>query len=386
MRDVAIIGIGQTQVDEHWELGLCQLALQALQAAMADAGVEWVDALYVGNMLSGELTGQEHLGALIADFAGLRGIEALRLEAAGASGAAALRMGYLAVGGGWADIALVVGVEKMTDAAPPDAEAALMAGADADHEAAHGLSFAALNALLMRRYMHQFGYQAQDFGGFPINAHANAMNNPCAMFHIPLKLESYARARMIAPPVNLMDSAAIGDGAAAAVLVPTEWAQRFSQPVVRIAASAVGTDSVALHDRRDPLLLEGVALSARRAYEQVGIAPDEIDFFELYDSFSITAAMSLEAAGFCQLGMGARMALDGEITLQGRLPISTMGGLKGRGNPGGATGVYQIVEAVQQLRGQAGPNQVPDARWGMTQSIGGSGGTAITHILERVNS
>ncbi len=384
MRDVAIIGIGQTKVGEHWDLGLRHLALEALQAAMKDAGVERVDAIYVGNMLSGELTGQEHLGALVADFAGLRGVEAVKIEAACGSGAAAVRMGYVAVAGGLADVVLVVGVEKMTDYLGPKVTAALAMAADADYEASQGVSFVALNALLMRRYMHEFGYRKEDFAPFAVNAHANGMNNPNAMFHIQVTPESYAKAAMIADPVNLLDSSPVCDGAAAVVLAPIDLARRLPHPVIRVAASAVGTDAVAIHDRRDPLTLEGAALSAHRAYQQAGLGPKEIDLFELHDAFSIMAALSLEAAGFAEKGKGVRLALDGEITLHGRVPIATMGGLKARGHPVGATGVYQIVEVVQQLRGEAGPNQVPNARVGMAQNIGGSGATVITHILERI--
>lgn len=384
MRDAAIIGIGQTKVGEHWEKGLRHLALEALQAAMADAGVGRVDALYVGNMLSGELAGQEHLGALIADFAGMRGVEAVKVEAACGSGAAALRLGYVAIAGGMADVVLVVGVEKMTDTPGPDTTTALAMAADADYEAAQGLSFVAINALLMRRYMHEHNYRKEDFAPFTINAHANAMNNPHAMFHVQVTPESYARARMIADPINLLDSSPVGDGAAAVVLAPAQWAHRFHHIPVRIAASAVGTDAVALHDRRDPLVLEGAALSAHRAYQQAGVGPEEIDIFELHDAFSIMAALSLEAAGFARRGEGARLALEGEIGIHGRVPVATMGGLKARGHPVGATGVYQVVEVVQQLREQAGANQVPDARVGMAQNIGGSGATVITHILERM--
>ncbi|MBN1180025.1 MAG: thiolase domain-containing protein [Anaerolineae bacterium] len=384
MRDVAIVGIGQTKVGEHWDIGLRHLALEALQGAMADAGVERVDALYVGNMLSGALVGQEHLGALVADFAGLRGVEAVKVEAACASGAAALRLGYVAVAGGLSNVVAVVGVEKMTDAPGPEATSAAAMACDADYEAAHGLSLAALHALLMQRYMREYGYTKENFAPFAINAHANAMNNPYAMFHLALKESTYNRARMVADPLNLMDGAPIADGAAAVVLAPVEWARQLNPAPVRVAASAVGTDAVAVHDRRDPLLLDAALLSSGRAYRQAGVAPDDIDFFELHDAFGIMAALSLEATGFAERGKGVRLALDGEIALRGRVPISTLGGLKARGHPVGATGVYQAVEAVQQLRGQAGGSQVPNARLGMTQSIGGSGATAITHILERI--
>jgi len=384
MRDVAIIGVGQTKVGEHWDVSLRHLALEAVQAAMTDAGVTRTDALYVGNMLSGELAGQEHLGALVADFAGLRGIEAFKIEAACGSGAAALRMGYVAVAGGLADIVIVVGVEKMTDALGPDTTMALAMAADGDYEAAQGLSFVAINALLMRRYMHEYGYSHQDFAPFAVNAHHNAMNNPHAMFRFPVTDERFARAKMICDPINLLDSSPICDGAAAVVLAPADAARTLSAAPIRIVASAVGTDTLAVHDRRDPLVLEGAILSTRRAYEQAGVGPEDIDLFELHDAFSIMAALSLEAAGFADKGQGLRLALDGEIGIDGRIPVATMGGLKARGHPVGATGIYQVVEVVQQLRGLAGANQVPNARLGMAQNIGGSGATVITHILERM--
>ena len=384
MREVAIIGVGQTKVGEHWDISLRHLALEALQASMADAGVTRVDTLYAGNMLSGELIGQEHLGALIADFAGLRGTEAFKIEAACASGAAALRMGFVAVAGGLANIVAVVGVEKMTDTLGPDTTTALAMASDADYEAAQGVSFVALNALLMRRYMHEYGYGHQDFAPFAVNAHRNGVNNPFAMFQFPVTAERFARAKMICDPINLLDSSPICDGAAAVVLAPADAARAFSATPVRIAGSAVGTDALAVHDRRDPLVLDGAVLSTRRAYEQAGMSPENIDLFELHDAFSIMTALSLEAAGFAEKGQGLRLALDGEIGIDSRIPITTMGGLKARGHPVGATGIYQVVEVVEQLRGLAGANQVPNARVGMAQNIGGSGATVVTHILERM--
>ncbi len=386
MRDVAIIGIGQTPVGEHWDRSLRHLAHDAVKAALQDAGVDRPDALYVGNMLSGELAGQEHLGALIADFVGLRGIEAAKVEAACGSGAAALRIGYIAVAGGLHDVVVVAGVEKMTDSPAETITSALALAADQEYEASQGISFVALNALLMRRYMHEFNLPHDAFAGFPINAHHNASGNPNAMFQRPISLEAYQQAPMIATPINLLDSSPICDGAAAVVLAPadSELARQARQRhgIVRIIGSAVATDSVAIHDRRDPLFLEAAFLSSQKAYSQAGVTPADIDLFELHDAFSIMAALALEAAGFAPRGKGTHLAMNGDITIEGRIPISTMGGLKARGHPVGATGVYQIVEVVQQLTGQAGPNQVRDARIGMAQNIGGSGATVITHILE----
>jgi acetyl-CoA C-acetyltransferase len=333
-------------------------------------------------MLSGPLGGQEQLATLIADWSGLRGIEALKVEAACASGAAALRVGVMAVASGLHDVVVVCGVEKMTDLDGGEATAALMSAADAEYEGVHGTPFVALNALLMRRYMEEMRVPLESFAGFPVNSHANAVHNPNAMFRQAITRDTFLGARMIADPINLFDSAPICDGAAAVVLSTTERARDLSAHPVRIAASAVATDSVALHDRRDPLFLAAAYESATKAYRQAGIGPGDIDFFELHDAFSIISALSLEASGFASRGQGTRLAEDGEIGLRGRVPIATMGGLKARGHPVGATGLYQVVEAAMQLRGVAAANQVPDAHWGMTQNIGGVGGTAITHILE----
>ena len=385
MRDVSIIGIGQTKIGEHWDISLRHLALEAILGALRDGGIEQVDMLLVGNMLSGALTAQEHLGALIADFAGLRGVEAFKIEAACGSGAAAARLGHVAVAGGMADVVLVVGVEKMTDRKGDETTAALAMAADADFEVIHGLSFVSVNALLMRRYMHEFGVPHDAFAPFTINSHRNAVANPYAMFPFPVRQESFQRAPMIADPINLMDSSPICDGAAAIVLCPTDMAQAIGRATpVRVLASAAATDTVAVHDRRDPLVLEGVTRSTQRAYQLAEVQPADIDLFELHDAFSIMSVLSLEACGFAERGKGTRLGLDGEITIDGKIPVCTMGGLKARGHPVGATGVYQLVEAVQQLRGEAGANQVADARLAMTQNIGGSGATVITHILESI--
>ncbi len=382
MRAVAIAGIGQTPVAEHWDKSLRVLAGEAVFSVLEDAGRERAEALFVGNMLSGLLEKQEHLGTLLADWVGWRGIEATKIEAACGSGAAAFRMGLMAVASGQVDSAVVVGVEKMTDALPKETTAALATAADADWEVIHGLSFVGINALIMRRYMHAYGWQRADFAPFAINAHANALHNPNARLHIPLTQEGYLKAPMVASPISLMDSSSIGDGAAAVYLAPADQLRsRNGNPVICVAGSGAATDSLAVHDRKDLLWLSAVEKSTRRAYAQAGLGPEDIDLFELHDAFTIMAALSLEACGFAERGQGVVPALEGEIQPQGRIPITTRGGLKARGHPVGATGVYQIVEVVEQLRGQAGETQVDGARVGMAQNIGGSGATVLTHIL-----
>ena len=213
MTNVSIIGIGQTAVKEHWSTSIRHLSWYAIEAALDDASVSKVDALYVGNMLAGQLSNQNHLGALVADFAGLRGIEAVTVEAADASGGAALRQAVLAVQSGLVETALVVGVEKMTDQTGSPVTSALASGLDADYEQMQGLTTSGMGALVMRRYMHEYGVDVADFAGFSVNAHANGALNPLAMYRNKLKAERFAGAPQVATPVSLFDAAPGGDGA-----------------------------------------------------------------------------------------------------------------------------------------------------------------------------
>jgi len=379
MRKVAILGIGQTKIGEHWEKSLREIGGDAAFAAMQDAGIEKVDSLFVGNMLSPVVSGQNQLGTFFADWIGLWKQEAVKIEAACGSGAAAFRAALMAVASGDVESALVVGVEKMSDKAGRDVTAALATAADADYEVDQGISFVGINALVMRRYMHEFGWKHEDFASFSINSHANAMHNPYARLHEKITLEKFEKSSMVATPINLLDASPTGDGAAAMVIVPAEKVAR--QPRVIVSASAAATDTIAVHSRKDPMFLQAAYLSSKRAYEMAGVTPADIDVFELHDAFSIMAALSLEASGFAEKGQGVRLALDNEISIQGRVPVCTRGGLKARGHPVGATGVYQLVEVVQQLRGECGKTQVDDVKIGMAQNIGGSGATILTHIL-----
>jgi acetyl-CoA C-acetyltransferase len=240
----------------------------------------------------------------------------------------------------------------------------------------------AINALVMQRYLHEYHWQHDDFGAFSINAHANGAFNPCARFQEPITTNDYHRATMIAEPINLLDASPMGDGSAAAVIVPLEHLRRAGgKPVIRVAGSAAATDTIAVHSRREPLWLKAAEVSSRKAYAQARVGPEDIDVFELHDAFTIMATLSLESCGFAERGQGLKLALDGEIRPGGRIPIATRGGLKARGHPVGATGMYQIVEVVQQLRQEASGTQVDGARIGMAQNIGGSGSNIVTHIL-----
>ena len=384
MRDVAVVGIGQIKVAEHWDKSLRELAGDAALAAMMEAQTGHVDSIYVGNMLANVANFQAQLGSMVADWIGQRFTEAVKIESACSSGSAAFRAAYLTVASGESDIALAVGVEKMTDSPSGEITAALATAADAEYEGDHGVSFVGLNALIMKRYMHEYGWKGIDFADFAITAHENAVHNPFARFRKPISVERFINSPMICDPINLMDASPIGDGAAAAVLVRADMLESNAMKIL-VAGSSAATDAISIHNRKYPLRLMAAEKSARDAYQQAGISAHDIGVFEYHDAFTIMAALSLEAAGFADPGQGPELAKSGAIKVNGKIPVATMGGLKARGHPVGATGLYQIAEVVQQLRGQAGETQVTRNTFGMAQNIGGSGSNIVTHILKREN-
>jgi acetyl-CoA C-acetyltransferase len=385
MRDVVIAGIGQTPVGEQWELSLRNSSALAIQAARKDAGGLKPESMYVGNLLASVASHQANLGALLTDNTNLEGIEAYSVEAGEASSAAAFRMAYLAVASGWVDVAMAVGVEKYTDRAGQDQDDPIYQILDYDYEYVQGLTPLSQAGLLFQRYLHENPSTQRDaFGAFPLIAHENAVHNPNAMFRKALRPEMYMKAGMVSEPLNMFDVAPYADGAAAILLTTPEMTKDLPHPLVRVIGSDIAIDTLAVHDRPDPLAFRAAGISLEQACHQAGILPSDVDFFELHDAFSIYAVLSLEAAGFAPRGEGWKLALGNTLTRHGDLPISTMGGLKARGFPLGATGAYQIVEAVMQLRGQAGENQIPNARLGLVQSLGGPASTAVTHVLEKM--
>ncbi|MBN1239568.1 MAG: thiolase domain-containing protein, partial [Gammaproteobacteria bacterium] len=357
MRDVYVIGVAQAPVNRDMSTRGRYMAAEVVRQALADSGVEQdrVDALYVGNMTSGLLAGQQQLGGLVADYAGLRGIDAVTIEAACASGAAAARMGFMTIAGGMNDVVVVCGLERMTHVDRDTVTRALATAADWELEGALGESFMSLNAQLMRRYMDRYDVGAADFAPFSINAHRNALTNPNALFHKPVDVEGYLASRIVIDPIRVFDASPVCNGAAAFVLASGEAVSSIApnSPRVRIAGSAAATAPLALQRRADMLQLEAVTISTRKTLEQAGARHEDVSLFELHDAFTIMAVLSLESAGFAAPGTGTRLGTEGRIGLDGDLPLTTMGGLKARGHPVGATGVYQFVEAYLQLIGAA---------------------------------
>lgn len=383
MTGVSIIGAGMLAVGEHWSRSIGDLAEEAGRLALDDAGLASADAVFVGNAYGATLNQQTQLGSLIAGRLGLAGVEAWRCEAGDASGGVALRAGRLAIAAGMLRTVLVIGVEKFTDIVGAARLAARNTSLDADFETVNGATQTALAALLMRRYMHENSLELADFAGFSINAHRNGSRNPLAMYRNQLRPGAFSKAPMLADPISLFDSAPDADGAAAVVLITADAARNNDARAVHISGSAIASDSLMLQDRADPLRLTAASLSAQRALAQAGLDRQQIDLLELHDSCTIMTALALEALGYSQRGQGWAWAQQAgaRIGLTGELPISAFGGLKSRGNPSGATGIYQAVEAALQLREQAGDNQVPGVEHAMIQNIGGLGSTVATHIL-----
>jgi len=380
--NVIVAGIGQTQVGEFWDVSLRTLAAEAILASLKDAGEIKPSVMYIGNMIAPSASRQSNLGALLTENVGLTGVEGVTIEAADASGGAAIRAAYLAVRSGAVDAALAVGVEKYTDVIGPESESMISQMLDADFEAAQGLTPLSLAGLLFHRYLQEYDAKHEGFAGFPETAHANGATNPYAMFQRAMSEDAYLRAAKAAEILNLFDVAPYADGAAALLLaredaLPKGW----DKPLVHVVGSSSVVDTLSIHDRHNPLVWDAARISIERACRSAGIMPRDVDFFEYHDATSLHAALSLEAGGFASQGQGWMLAKKDVIGLQGQIPVATFGGLKARGHPIGAAGVYQAVEAALQLRGEAGPNQVPGAKLGLIQSLGGMGATAVTHVL-----
>lgn len=382
--EVVIVGIGQLPVREHWDVSLRELAGRALRAARKDAGDLQPQSIYVGSMLAASASHQANLGALVCEVAGLAGLaEGVTAEVAEASGAAALNLAWQAVRSGMVDVAAVVGVEKVTDIVGAGQELSLLnASLDADYEASEGLTPTGQAALLLQRYLYEHQFPREVLSGFPMIAHNNAVNNPNAMFRRGLTGKVYNQAATTASPLNAFDLAAHADGAAALILTRADLLPKnLPHKPVKLLSSSLIAGRLAVHDRPDPLFFEAAAVSVRQACIKANIPLANIDFFEYSDNTTLHALLSLEAAGFAPRGQAWKLAMDGSLTLEGSLPVATMGGHMGRGFPLGASGVYQAVEACLQLRGEAGANQISHARYGMIQSLAGTGSAAVTQIL-----
>jgi len=384
MKRVAVIGVGLTKFGELWETSFSQLFVEAGAMAINDAGIDGsdIDALYVGNMSGGRFVDQEHISCLIADHAGLTPIPATRVEAACASGGLAIRQGVMAILSGMHDIVVVGGVEKMTDLVTEKTTQTLATASDSEWEAFLGMTFPGLYALIARRHMHEYGTTREQLAMVAVKNHENALHNPYAQFHTKITVEDVLRSPLVADPLRLLDCSPITDGAACVVLASEEKAREFVDNPVYITGSGQASSTIALHDRKSITVVDATVNAAKEAYARANREPRDIQVAEVHDAFTIGEILAIEGLGFVKVGEGGKATEEGETAIGGRIPVNTSGGLKAKGHPVGATGVAQVVEIVLQLRGEAGKRQV-DADIGLAHNVGGSGGTAVVHILEK---
>jgi acetyl-CoA C-acetyltransferase len=383
MRDVAIIGVGMNKWGEMWEKSLRDIFVESALLAIEDAGVDHIDSMYVGCMTSGLFVGQEHLASLLADYLGAGPIASARVESACASGGLAVRTGFIDVASGMSDIVLVGGVEKMTDVGGDGATYALSTAADQEYEVYHGITFPGLYALMARSHMQKYGTTREQLAQVAVKNHENGSKNPLAQYPQKITVEEVLNSIMVADPLTILDCSPITDGAACLILCPAEMAKKISKkPPVKIIASGNATDTIALHSRSDFTTLNATVKAAERAYKMANVKPEDIDLAEVHDCFTIAEIIITEDLGFFKKGEGGKAVESGITALGGKKPINTSGGLKSKGHPVGATGVAQVVEVVHQLRGEAGQRQVKDAKIGLTQNMGGSGGSAVVHIMQ----
>jgi acetyl-CoA C-acetyltransferase len=386
MRSVSIIGVGTTPFGVLEGKGLKALAVAACNEALADARTDRreIEAFYVGNFISGVLTGQETIAPQIGDLLGLRkNVPCTKVEGACCSGGIALRHGYMLVASGMADFVLVAGVEKMTHASTEKNTEGLAMAMDHDTEGKTGLTFPGFFALVAQRHMHEFGTTPDHMGHVAVKNHDNSANNPRARFRNPVSLEQTRASRLIADPLRLYDCCPVSDGAAAVVLCPTDRARRYTEKPVEIIGTAQATGYYALYRTPNPVSLEATAIAANKAFEMARIKPGDVDVVELHDCFSIAEIVDSEDLGFFPKGRGGYAAADGETRVGGKIPINPSGGLLSKGHPVGATGVGQVYEVVRQLRGTH-ENQVKEAEIGLTHNLGATGQVVTVNIFRRI--
>ncbi len=388
MRDVAIIGVKCTKFGEMWDASFRDIITEAGVGALEDSGVsgEEIDEMYVGNMSGGQFVDQEHIGALIADYSGLSRdlhLPSTRVEAACASGGLALRQGFLSVASGLQDIVVAAGVEKMTDVSSGEASSALAAAADREWEGIMGATFPGLYAMIARSHIDMYGTTSEQLAEVAVKNHYNGSMNPIAQYKSPITVEKVLNSIMVADPLHIFDCSPITDGAAAVVLAPAEVAHKYTDTPIYIKGSGQASDSIALHDRRDISTLDASVFAGRRAYDMAGMGPEDINLVEVHDCFTIAEICAIEDLGFAKKGEGGKVTEEGETAIGGRIPVNPSGGLKACGHPVGATGIKQVVEVTEQLRGEAGKRQVEGAEVAMAHNVGGSGATAVVHILSR---
>lgn len=386
MRNVSVIGIGTTPFGVLEGQSLKSLAVKACNSAIKDAGIDrkLIDAFYVGNFISGFLVNQETIAPQIADLLRLRkDVPATTVEGACCSGGIGLRHAYLLIAAGLIDVALVTGVEKMTEASTEKNTQGLAMCMDHETEGRTGLTFPGFFALVAYRHMYEYKTTTDHLALVAVKNHSNSVNNPRARFRNQVSIEEVRGSRLIADPLRLYDCCPISDGACAVVLCPTEMAKEFTNSPVEIIGSAQTTGYLSLYSTPSATTLDATVLAGKKAFEMAGIKPVDIDIVELHDCFTIAEIVDSEDLGFFDKGKGGFAVEEGLTAVNGRIPINPSGGLLSKGHPVGATGVGQVYEVVRQLRGTH-ENQVKNAEFGLTHNLGATGQVCTVHIYRRI--
>lgn len=370
MKVAAVVGVGKTRFGAFAGRDLRSLAVEAIENALFDAGIgpTAVEAFYLGNFAGPSFTGQSHLAPYAAAAAGIIGVPATRYEAACASSGAAFHAAWQAVTHGIYETVLVCGVEKMTcQPTPRVAEILAMAG-----DVATDGTFPEIFAAIARRHMELYGTTREHLAAIAVKNHAHGASNPYAHLRKVITLEQALAGKLVADPLTLYDCSLVSDGAAAVVVSSRNGA-------VKILACAQTSDHVALRDKAEITHLPSIQRAAQQAYSMANLSPQQIDFAELHDCFTIAEILAVEELGFCAKGEGGPWSQSQPI------PINRSGGLKSKGHPVGATGVAQIADVTLQLRGQATGWQLDNVSIGLAQNLGGSGATSVVTILGKNN-
>ncbi|MGH9630637.1 MAG: thiolase domain-containing protein [Bryobacteraceae bacterium] len=383
MRPVAVIGIGKTPFGALAGRDLRSLASEASHKCLKNGNVpaSQVEAFYLGNFAGPSFVRQSHLAPYVASAVGVTGVPATRIEAACASSGSAFFHGYSAVAGGLYDVVLVTGVEKMTSQDTPRVTEILAMAGDCASEGKAGSTFPALFAMIARRHMHDYGTRREHLAAVAVKNHSNGARNPDAHMRKVITLEQALAGKPVSEPLTVYDCSLVSDGAAAVLLAPLERAPEFTDKPVRVLGIAQTSDFVALDQKEDITTFHAVRTAAEKAYRMAGVGPEDIQFAEVHDCFTIAEILAIEDLGFVEKGQGGFYTMEGRTCLSGERPVNASGGLKSKGHPVGATGVAQICDVVQQIRGEAGDRQIRRKELGLAQNLGGSGASCVVTIL-----
>ena len=380
---MCVVGAGQGRYGVSKETGR-EMGARVAHEAINDSGLKPKDiqAIFVSNVL-GMVENQGHLGPLIATSLGIPQVPSMSIEAACASGSVGFREAYINVASGMYDVALVVGTEKVSQLDVFRATSYFAMGSDYTYEGRNGVTFPGLYALIATAYLHKYGATQEQLAAIAVKNHRNGAKNPNAHFQKEITIDDVLKSRMVAWPLKLYDCCPFSDGASAVVLASEDMARNLGDERISVLGSGRAGMTASLHDREDLTRMNSARVAAEQAFRMAGIGRKDIDFAEVHDCFTIAEAIALEELGFVEAGKGAASAQDGLTEIGGEIPVNTSGGLKSKGHPVGATGVGQIVEAYEQLRGRSGPRQVKDAEIGLTHNVGATGGTAAVNIFGR---